>query len=61
MPVTTEAEARHFLREVLITAIPAIATDDATIDQMTSFADSIVRAIVVLIEAKQVPQSGNPK
>lgn len=55
----TEAEARHVLREILIATIPAIATDDATIDQMTHFADSIVRAIVMLIEAKQVPQSGD--
>jgi len=50
--MTRESEARDFLRQVLPVAIDGITNDDSTPAQQERFADAIVRAIAMLIEAK---------
>ena len=50
--MTRESEARDFLRQVLPVAIDGITNEDSTPAQQERFADAIVRAVAMLIEAK---------
>lgn len=50
--MSSENEARTFLRKVLPMAIDGIINEDSTPAQQERFADAIVRAIAMLIEAK---------
>ena len=50
--MNAETEARAFLRQVLPVAIDGIINEDSTPAQQERFADAIVRAVAMLIEAK---------